>query len=82
MAHLGTVVAFGILLATAPVSAAKPGTAASPAENAAQSAAAKPAGTKYCIRMEGFTGSRTSKTECKTKAEWTREGVDVDKLTH
>jgi len=38
------------------------------------------AAVKYCIESEPFTGSKLTKTECKTKAEWAREGVNVDQL--
>lgn len=36
-------------------------------------------GPTYCVRTEA-TGSRYSKMECHTKAEWRRLGVDVDEL--
>lgn len=32
---------------------------------------------KYCIRFDGTTGSRVPKTECHTKAEWARLGIDI-----
>ncbi|MFL6731940.1 MAG: hypothetical protein ACJ8EP_06300 [Sphingomicrobium sp.] len=35
---------------------------------------------KYCVESEPFTGSKVVKTECKTKAEWAKEGVNVDQL--
>ena len=36
---------------------------------------------KYCIQYEDYTGSRTgAKQECKTKAQWARKGVQVDRL--
>ncbi len=34
--------------------------------------------TKYCIQLEAFTGSRISKTECRTREDWARLGVNVD----
>jgi hypothetical protein len=34
----------------------------------------------YCIRLEPDTGSHYVRTECHTKAEWARLGVDVDEL--
>lgn len=38
----------------------------------------KPAAeTKYCLQYEDGVGSRISRRECKTKAEWARQGVDV-----
>ena len=33
---------------------------------------------KYCLQYEDTIGSRVRKTECKTKAQWAREGVDID----
>ena len=35
---------------------------------------------KYCIDYENVVGSRITKTECKTKAEWAKEQVDVDRM--
>lgn len=35
---------------------------------------------KYCIAYDNVVGSRVSRQECKTKAEWAKERVDVDKL--
>ena len=35
---------------------------------------------KYCIQYDNVVGSRVSKQECKTKAEWVKDHVDVDKL--
>ena len=35
---------------------------------------------KYCIQFEPDTGSRVSPTECRTKKEWSRLGVQVDDL--
>ena len=37
-------------------------------------------GQLICIQLDPDTGSRVSKTECHTKAEWQRLGVDVDAL--
>ena len=34
----------------------------------------------YCLQLEPFTGSRISRTECKTKKQWELEGVDIDEL--
>ena len=55
---------------------------ANPKENAsAPTAAAAPAKAerRYCMKVAPMTGSRLTSTECKTKKEWSREGVDVDK---
>jgi hypothetical protein len=77
MAHVSSVFALGIVLATTSTTAVK-----SPAPGGAPAAAAAAAGSaqvkKYCIKVEAFTGSRISKSECKSKADWAREGVDVD----
>lgn len=35
---------------------------------------------KYCIQYEKMVGSRLERQECKTKRQWVKEGVDVDKL--
>jgi hypothetical protein len=75
------------LAAPAPTLTADAGTAAgtSPGGNSSASAtsAAKPARsekTKYCVDVEQLTGSRLNMTQCKTRAEWAKEGVDVDEL--
>ena len=35
---------------------------------------------KYCLSYENVTGSRVSKQECRTKQEWAKERVDIDKM--
>ena len=35
---------------------------------------------KYCIAYDNIVGSRVTKHECKTKAEWAKDRVDVDKM--
>ena len=35
---------------------------------------------KYCLTFDDSTGSRVTRTECHTKAEWQQLGVDVDEL--
>lgn len=35
--------------------------------------------TKYCMRIEPPTGSRTERVECWTRWEWLDQGVDVDR---
>ncbi len=35
---------------------------------------------KYCIAYDGVVGSRVRAAECKTKAEWAKERVDVEKM--
>jgi hypothetical protein len=34
----------------------------------------------YCLQLEPFTGSRLSRTGCKTKKQWALVGIDVDEL--
>lgn len=43
-----------------------------------RAAAEKSKETKYCLTYEKTTGSRIEKTECRTKAEWADEGINVD----
>lgn len=43
--------------------------------------AVAPAGTgdtRYCMKVEPVTGSRIERVLCWTRAEWERQGVDVD----
>ena len=40
-----------------------------------------PAEKTYCLQYSLDTGSRINRTECRTKEEWARLGVDVDELT-
>ena len=57
-----------------------------PASATVNTAAAKPGKSaaadqkKYCVAYDGVVGSRVTKQECKTKAEWAKERVDIDKL--
>ena len=34
----------------------------------------------YCVKLDPPTGSHYVRTECHTKAEWMRLGVDIDDL--
>jgi hypothetical protein len=54
---------------------------ASPAA-AAEKAAGKAQGSEktYCLQLEPITGTRISRTECKTKKDWALVGIDVDEL--
>jgi hypothetical protein len=49
---------------------------------AEQSGKARPATPEktYCLQYSQDTGSRISRTECRTKKEWARIGVDIDEL--
>lgn len=35
--------------------------------------------TRYCMRVEAVTGTRIERIRCWTRAEWERQGVDLDK---
>jgi len=77
MAYIKVGVAVSMILASATATAA-PKT--SQAKDQAASTAASGQEVKYCMESEPFTGSKVIKTECKTKAEWAKEGVNVDQL--
>ena len=66
-----------ILLGIAIAGLAMPATAAS---NRTEKSAADAKEAKYCIQYEKSTGSRIRGSECLTKAEWAKRGVDVDNL--
>jgi hypothetical protein len=70
MQLVAKLVVLSLILAATPVSAA---------DHAAKRTATTDQ-TKYCIQMEPTTGSRISTTECRTKDEWSRLGVDIDEL--
>lgn len=68
-------------------SAAHAGPEASEANTAAE-AGAQPAPAagkgaakekKYCLTIEATTGSRLSNRECRTKAQWEKDGFDLRK---
>ena len=67
-------VALSMILLAGPVSAAELAASQKQAEN---SAAAKE--KKYCVRYEDTTGTRVPIRECRTKADWARDGVEVGK---
>jgi hypothetical protein len=72
MACKQLVVALSVIAAASPVSAASQGSV--PMTGA-------PAGTpdtRYCMRIEAFTGSRIEEVKCWTRQEWVEQGVDVD----
>lgn len=68
------IAAVGMALIAIPASA----TVNSSASKAGKSAAADQ--KKYCIAYDGIVGSRVTKQECKTKSEWAKERVDIDKM--
>jgi hypothetical protein len=75
MAYRGTVVALALILASTSTAVG-----AAPAKDARSTGQGQAQAVKYCVIVEPFTGSRVSKTECKTREQWAREGVDVDAL--
>jgi hypothetical protein len=72
MAHIGFVIALAAIAGVLPVVAANQPI---PAEGAPPGTAE----TRYCMRVEAFTGSRIELVKCWTREEWTKQGVDVDK---
>ena len=64
----------GMALIAVPASA----TTNSAAAKSSKSAAADQ--KKYCIAYDGIVGSRVTKQECKTKSEWAKERIDIDKM--
>lgn len=70
--------AFKLLVAA---SAAMLVTAAAPAayDPAMAPSPSDSAWTRYCMKVEPITGSRVETVECWTRAEWTEQGVDLDK---
>jgi hypothetical protein len=71
MAHKALVVAFSMIAATSPVSAANP----EPTPTAAPPASAD---TKYCLHVDPVTGSLIGTVQCWTRDQWAEQGVDVD----
>ena len=64
--------------AAAADSAAAAAAAAGAAAATAEAAPAKRAeAKKYCLNIIPDTGSRTGKRACKTREEWSEQGVDV-----
>jgi hypothetical protein len=66
MVKLVAIVGLSMILATAAAASAKPSGGTSEPQ--------------YCIQFEAGTGSRVARTECRTKSEWKKLGVDVDDL--
>ena len=70
------IAAVGMALIAVPASATTNSSAS--ASKASKSAAADQ--KTYCIAYDGVVGSRVRAAECKTKSEWAKERVDVDKM--
>jgi len=80
MALKSLVIAFGaVLVAAAPAAAGNNAKAekANASEPAGSSKAAQE--TKYCIK-ETDTGTHLESKECRTKAEWAQEGIDIEQF--
>jgi hypothetical protein len=52
--------------------------AAAASASALAQAPAGTAATRYCMRVEAFTGSHVERIRCWTRAKWASQGVDVD----
>ncbi len=73
-----TMIAKQIFLAVTVALIAVPASQRPTAPKAGKSAAVDQ--KKYCIAYDNVVGSRVSRQECKTKAEWAKERVDIDKM--
>ena len=73
MMYKQILVALSMTLIAAPVSAQN---SATPKGEKAGSVDQK----KYCIQYDNIVGSRVTRQECKTKSEWAKDHVDVDKM--
>ena len=78
MAYIQVGVAVSMILASATATAAPKTSQAK--DQSTTTTASSGQDVKYCMESEPFTGSKVIKTECKTKAEWAKEGVNVDQL--
>ena len=68
-----TAIAFSLIFAAAPLTAAQPET-----DVGAGAPAAGP-DAKYCLRVDPFTGSNIERIKCWTREQWAEQGVDVDR---
>jgi|1186.fasta_scaffold302602_2 hypothetical protein len=69
---LATVALSAFLVANAP--------AATSSDKSAQKPKDRGSDTKYCITFDPSTGSRISKTECRSRSEWAQLGINIDDL--
>lgn len=67
------------LLALSLIAAAAPLSAASEGRTRMTAAPAGTAETRYCMRIEAFTGTLIEQVKCWTRQQWARQGVDVDR---
>ena len=66
-----------IIAALAMALMAVPASAGTAAVKSSKAAAAKE--TKYCTK-EANTGTRLETKDCRTKAEWAREGINIEEF--
>jgi hypothetical protein len=76
MSLKGFIIALGMVAIAASPAAAGTTTKA---ELKAPAAAAAKEEKKYCIQ-ETDTGTRLNSKECRTKAEWAREGINIEEF--
>jgi len=83
MAYKGLMIALSTMLVAAAPAAA--GTTKAEKVNASEQTGAAPTAAKdakekkYCIK-ETDTGTHLESKECRTKAEWAREGIDIEEF--
>lgn len=70
-----------IALSSVLIAAAPAGAKTEPTQNTLKSGQQAPAAAdkKFCIK-DTVTGTRMKAQECRTKAEWTRAGIDIDEV--
>ncbi len=76
------------MIVLAPPAAAR-GTAAGAADTAGAAGASsaseekvklRPSKVRYCLAVEPSTGTRITQRQCRTKADWLADGIDVTSL--
>lgn len=78
MSYKGLVIiALGTIVATTPAAAQVPGTNAQAKAAVGAGEGATKKEKKYCLK-EANTGTRLASVDCRTKAEWARDGVDIE----
>jgi hypothetical protein len=56
------------------------GTALAAAPNSSGQQKSQRAEKKYCLSYDNVVGSRLTRAECRTKAQWLREGIDINQM--
>lgn len=70
MPAIRPILALALLVGAAPFAAS--------ADTRPSAAPAGDADTRYCMKVEPVTGTRVERVVCWTRAEWERQGVDLD----